>query len=120
MRTYLDISCADQVTLIKVNARELDHANIDKISAELLGLAKCVPGSRLHLDLRRVHFVASAALGLIVRLHKQVRAAGGVLVLDNLNPIVCDALRRACLDRLVAVQPAPESDITLPLSNAVA
>jgi anti-anti-sigma factor len=120
MAHLLDIICEAQVTVIKLNVRELNHANIHRISVQLLGLADCVAGSRLCLDLGRVRRVTSSALELIVRLHKRMRAAGGVLVLEKLSPFVYDDFCRVCLDRLPALWPTPANDLTLPLAYQVA
>jgi anti-anti-sigma factor len=73
-------------------------------------LAEQAAGKVLELDLDRVGSVEASGLGLLVRLHKQMKDSGGRLVLRNPRPLVADVLRVTHLDRLLAIVSEPEAD----------
>jgi anti-anti-sigma factor len=94
----------DDLTVVRlrgpslVEAHELDHfiAEIDSL------LARGV--RRLVVDLKHVHFVGSAALGMLVRIQKHVLAAGGTIVLSHPEHIaeLLHVSRMASLFKLAA------------------
>jgi anti-anti-sigma factor len=71
--------------------------------AELSKLA----GVTLVLNLAGVVGLDSAALGKLVRLHKNLRAMGGGLVLCGLSPAVHDRFARTGLAQYLDIRPAP-------------
>jgi anti-anti-sigma factor len=64
----------------------LDEPQIRELEAELLSIIASNGEKRLILDFEHVHFMSSAFLGLLVKVHKRVIEAGGRLQLYNLDP----------------------------------
>ncbi|GIX06813.1 MAG: hypothetical protein KatS3mg115_1216 [Candidatus Poribacteria bacterium] len=60
-------------------------------------------GPRLILDLTRVRVVDSSVLGLLIRLHLQLRSEGGRLILVNPQPTVQRALEVTRLNTVLEV-----------------
>jgi anti-anti-sigma factor len=68
---------------------------------QLVNLARRLPpGGELHLDLRGVDHLGSAALGTLVTLSRRLACTGKSLVLNNLDPAL---YRLLDLTRLTAV-----------------
>jgi anti-anti-sigma factor len=57
------------------------------------------------LDLRSLAFVDSAALGMVMRIARDVRARGGRLVLACDSPDILAALGATGLDRFLTIRP---------------
>ena len=64
----------------------LDEQQIRDLEAELLTIVANNGEKRLILDFQHVQFMSSAFLGLLVKVHKRVIDAGGMLQLCNLDP----------------------------------
>jgi anti-anti-sigma factor len=64
----------------------LDEQQIRDLEAELLTVIANNGEKRLILDFEHVHFMSSAFLGLLVKVHKRVIEADGTLQLYNLDP----------------------------------
>ena len=76
------------VTLVKLAERKiLDEMSIAQIGEELLAL---VEGDKpkLVLDFASVAHMSSAALGMLITLHKRVRERGGQLRLCSIQPSI--------------------------------
>ena len=74
------------------------------LSTVLGPLAADVGRCRLILDFSDVALLSAAGLGLLVRLHQAVRAAGGSLVLRNLDPAVYELFEVTRLTALLNVR----------------
>lgn len=65
--------------------RLLDSQHIDAIGKELYKLIDEMDRRKLILDFSKVQFLASAAIGVIMNLHKKVTGMKGTLVLCGLR-----------------------------------
>ena len=59
---------------------------------------------KLLLSFRNVEYLSSKALGQLVLLHKQMQAAGGRLILCNLNPNLIEIFKIASLDKALKLK----------------
>jgi anti-anti-sigma factor len=64
----------------------LEEQQIRDLEAELMSIIANTGEKTLILDFEHVHFMSSAFLGLLVKVHKHVIDVGGRLQLYNLNP----------------------------------
>lgn len=79
--------------------------------ARFHGLAQRCAGGLLELDLTHVQIIEGYALGLLIRLHKDMRSSGGRLLLRNLTAPVRELLQIVRLDRYFEyVREDPEVD----------
>lgn len=74
------------------------------IARELDGLTVGLSHRHLFLDFSNVGYINSSELGTIIRLHKNMKAAGGRLTLVNVNPHIGQVLERTRLNRLLEVR----------------
>ena len=80
----------------------LDHAAAGELQRQLLA-AVDEGETRLALDLAQVSLIDSSGLGTIVAGFKAARAAGGSLVLVNVNRDIQSIIRLTRLDKVLAV-----------------
>lgn len=118
MPISLQVHRERQVTRIKVLATDLDHDNIMDIRAHLLDLAGSPPGTQLVLDLGNVRYIASMALAVLVKMNQHVRAMGGSLVLEHVDPEIQLFWRRIYFHRILTIRdPIPEeTELDVPVS----
>ena len=84
----------------------LDQETIESVQHQLLELAEAPGASELVLDFENIHFISTLTLGTLITMHKRLAAAGGLLTLCNLRPLVREVFATTCLDRLLNVKPA--------------
>ena len=75
----------DVTTVDFQDVRLLDSMQIDAVGKELYRLVDEMDRRKLILDFSKVQFLASAAIGVIMALHKKVTALKGTLVLCGLR-----------------------------------
>lgn len=83
----------------------LDSEEFDELNDSLLKLIGGQPAGRWVLDLSRLSYLGSAALGLMVNLRQQVKDAGGMLVLCGMSPRLANIFRTCCMERLFLIKP---------------
>jgi anti-anti-sigma factor len=64
------------------------------------------PGARVALDLEGLRFCDSTGLGAIIKLHRRLADAGGVLALCAPGPRVHDVLAISGVDQVITVYPS--------------
>ena len=77
-------------TIVKLNEQDLQDPNL---TDDLLELVFESGRSKLYLDLLEVRSVSSVVAVKMFTLDRQLREAGGRLVLSNLAPALCEALQ---------------------------
>ncbi len=80
----------------------------DKVQAvgkELVDLAESRKEPRILLNLANAHFMSSAMLAHLVKLHRKVQAAKGRLRLCGLRPVIMDAFKVSHFDRIFEIFP---------------
>ncbi|MFO0804199.1 MAG: STAS domain-containing protein [Gemmataceae bacterium] len=82
---------------------ELDSANSDSIGLALQSAVESNPRPDVRVDLSNIHFLASMALSLLLRLDQVVRAFGGRLTLANIRPDVRKVFTVTRLDQVLAI-----------------
>jgi anti-anti-sigma factor len=93
----------DRGALTIVVSGELDMATVPKVERELRG-AESERGQVI-LDLRRLEFIDSSGLHLIIAAHTRIREAGGRLVIVRAPELVHRVFTAARLDQLLEMVP---------------
>lgn len=78
----------------------LEELSIHEIGEELKGLAESEPKAKLLLDFENVDHLASAALGMLITLHKKVQEKNGALKLSNINRQIFQVFKITRLNRV--------------------
>jgi anti-sigma B factor antagonist len=82
----------------------LDEQNTGIVGEHLLALVEGLQVGRLELDFGNVTYLNSSALGLLLRLHKRLRAREGRLSLCNLAPHVYEVFQATKLHTLFDIR----------------
>jgi len=93
----------EKVLLIHVERRFLDETSSRALSDEVLTAMAERPGTAVVLDLSRLRFVPSAALGALVGLSKSLKLDGGRLGLIGIDPRVMEVIRVTQLHRVLEI-----------------
>ena len=86
-------------------ARLLDDANLRSLQKEILDLVATTEVKNVVLDFRLVEFVASAGLGMLIRIKKRSAERGIALRLCSIEQTVAEAIRITGLDQLFQIEP---------------
>ena len=84
---HLEVEQIGDVTLVNfIDKKLLDEQTIRLIGDQLCSLVDEQGQRKILLDFSNVEYLSSAALGRFIILHKKAIAAGGRLVLYNIDP----------------------------------
>lgn len=86
----------------------LEELSIQEIGEELRRLAESEPGARLLLNFENVDHLASAALGMLITLHKKIQEQNGLLKLSNINRQIFQVFRITRLNRVFDIHDTAE------------
>jgi anti-anti-sigma factor len=78
----------------------LDIQEFDRLNESMLELIRAEPEGHWVLDLSRLSYMGSAALGLLVNLRQQIKQSGGRLVLCGLSPELIHIFKTCCMEKL--------------------
>jgi anti-anti-sigma factor len=87
-----------------VNFREsiamFEGDRVQEVSAELIDLVTSRREPKIVLNLAAAHFMSSAMLAHMVKLHRKIQEAKGRLRLCGLRPVIMDAFKVSHFDRI--------------------
>ena len=82
----LEVENNGEVTLVNfIDRKILDEQNIQKIGEDMFSLVDELHRKKILLNFDNVEYLSSAALGKFRTMNRKVNAAGGKLVLCNVN-----------------------------------
>jgi anti-sigma B factor antagonist len=104
-RRRLEVEDIGDVTVVNFTDKKiLDEQNIQIIGEQLFSLVDELGRIKLVLNFSNVEYLSSAALGKFITLNKKVNAAGGRLVLCNIDPQIYDVFVITRLNQLFNIQ----------------
>jgi anti-sigma B factor antagonist len=104
-RRRLEVEDIGDVTVINfVDRKILDEQNIQIIGEQLFGLVDQEGRRKLLLNFGNVEYLSSAALGKLITLNKKLQAAGGRLILANIDPQIHEVFEITKLDKFFNIQ----------------
>jgi anti-anti-sigma factor len=110
MDLQLDVATCGEYTVVSVDG-DVDMMTAGQLDTELVGLLR--GGDReLVLDLRKVEFMDSAGLSVLVSANRRAGLLGGSFRLAAPCSTVARVLAVSCLDRAVAVFATIEEALT--------
>jgi anti-sigma B factor antagonist len=99
--SHLKIRKEGEVAVVEFADRKiLEELSIQEIGDELRDLAESESPPRLLLNFQNVDHLASAALGMLITLHKKVQEENGALKLSNINKQIYQVFRITRLNRV--------------------
>ena len=87
----------------------LDEENAQWLRERLSSLVKA-GRHKIILDMDAVHYLTSTGVEVFMAIHRQLRAAGGRLRLQNLTPPVAEIFAILKLDEVLDVGRSPDAD----------
>ena len=104
-RRRLEVEDIGDVTVINfVDRKILDEQNIQVIGEQLFSLVDQDGRRKLLLNFGNVEYLSSAALGKLITLNKKLQAAGGRLILCNIDPQIYEVFEITKLDKFFNIQ----------------
>src|SRR5260370_26473428 len=101
-RRRLEVEDIGDVTVVNFTDKKiLDEQNIQIIGEQLFSLVDELGRRKLLLNFGNVEYMSSAALGKLITLNKKVQAAGGPLILCNIQPQIREVLEITNLAKVV-------------------
>jgi len=98
-----DIQQSNGMTAIEITRPEID-ATVSDHFAQLMGdAANSIAGKEVLIDLTRVTFIQSAAIGAIITLQRNVNATGGKVRLCGMIPPIREVFRVTHLDQIFEI-----------------
>lgn len=98
-KTILAIEPNPKAIVAAVTCQDLDHETTQQLKHELEAALAAKPGSALVLDLSRVEFVPSMALGVLVTIHKNLQQAGRKCLLVGVQSMVLESMQITGLNK---------------------
>ena len=104
-RRRLEVEHIGDVTVVNfVDRKILDEQNIQVIGEQLFSLVDEEGLRKLLLNFSNVEYLSSAALGKLITLNKKLQAAGGRLILCNIDPQIHEVFEITKLDKFFNIQ----------------
>jgi anti-sigma B factor antagonist len=104
-RRRLEVEHIGDVTVVNfVDRKILDEQNIQIIGDQLFSLVDQEGLRKLLLNFGNVEYLSSAALGKLITLNKKLQAAGGRLILCNIDPQIYEVFEITKLDKFFNIQ----------------
>src|SRR6516225_8103622 len=104
-RRRLEVEHIGDVTVVNfVDRKILDEQNIQVIGDQLFSLVEQDGLRKLLLNFGNVEYLSSAALGKLITLNKKLQAAGGRLILCNIDPQIYEVFEITRLDKFFNIQ----------------
>ncbi len=101
----LKVEYGTDITIATIcNPKILDEAQIAELRQLLDPVIEHNGTARLLLNFENVRFMTSAMLGLLVRVHKNVRQNGGRLEILNLDPNLRKVFEIAQLTKILTIK----------------
>src|SRR5579864_5170586 len=101
----------DDLDIITFTDRKIGEEE-NFIARELCGLTEGLSNRHLFLDFSNIGYINSSELGTLITLHRDMKAAGGRLILVKVNSHVGEVLERTNLHNLFEVRKeGPEREV---------
>jgi anti-sigma B factor antagonist len=108
---HLKIELIGDVTVVRFTDKKLiDDQTIRLVGDQLCSLVDEQGRRKILLNFGIVEYLSSAALGKLIILHKKVIAAGGRLVLYNIDPQIYEVFAVTKLNKLFDIRRRGEGD----------
>ncbi|MBI4716265.1 MAG: STAS domain-containing protein [Planctomycetes bacterium] len=108
-RTHLSVRTSGGVSVVEFADRKiLDELSINEIGEELSKVVAEGSSKKLLLSFKNVDHLSSAALGMLIRLNKQVAEVSGSLKLAEISPQIFEVFKITGLNKIFEIHPTTE------------
>lgn len=109
--SVIDVQHGDRVTVAVVTRSDLSHDTSLDFQKQLDAAISQSPDASVVLDLSKVEFLPSLALGILVAANKRLQSSGHKLVLAGVKPEVLEIMKVTGLLRVFEVSPDRDSAV---------
>jgi stage II sporulation protein AA (anti-sigma F factor antagonist) len=109
--SVLEVQTSGRAIVAVVNRSDLSHDTSQTFQKQLDAAIAAAPGASVVLDLAKVEFVPSLALGILVAANKRLQQDGRRLILVGVRPEVLEIIKLTGLLRVFDVNPDREDAI---------
>jgi anti-anti-sigma factor len=103
---YVKHEVKNEVRIIAIDeVRLVDGPAIEQCYREILEVLDATEESNALLHFGRVTFLSSAALGMLMRVHKKCKEYKMTLKLSNISPEILSVFKLTGLDKVLAIYP---------------
>ena len=104
-RPLITVNDANGVKVVRFSDRKiLEELSISQIGEELSRLIEGTVGLKLLISFKNVEHLSSAALGMLIKLNKQVAEADGKLRLADISAPIYEVFKITRLNKLFDIQ----------------
>lgn len=94
------------------NASLMDPAELERIGQELYRLVDAEDKRKIVLDMEKVQYLSSQAIGIVLTLYKKLGALkNSKLVLCGVGPRLAELLKITRLDRMLTIKPTQKEAV---------
>jgi anti-anti-sigma factor len=93
------------VVSFKETVAMFEGDKVQAVGRELIDLVASRKEPRILLNLSTAHFISSAMLAHLVKLHRKIQEAKGKIRLCGLRPVIMDAFKVSHFDRIFEIFP---------------
>jgi anti-sigma B factor antagonist len=112
LQANLNVRRQGNVCVVELQDRKiLEEVVINQIGERLSEVVESESEPRILLDFRAVEHLSSAALGMLITLHRQVVDRQGKLALANIHPQIFEVFKITRLNKLFNIQPTTDDAI---------
>ena len=104
---YISYKNIDEVAVVSFleTVAMFEGDKVQMVGRELMDLVESKRYTKLLLNLSNAHFMSSAMLAHLVKLHRKVQEVKGRLKLCGLRPVIMDAFKVSHFDRIFEIYP---------------
>lgn len=107
--TYLTVKKTGDVSIVHfVDSKILDELSISAIGDELTTLVNERAPAKVLLSFKNVEHLSSAALGMLIKLNKEVSDGGGRLKLSDITPQIFEVFKITRLNKMFDIHDTAE------------
>ncbi|MEE9296204.1 MAG: STAS domain-containing protein [Phycisphaerae bacterium] len=101
---HITVTKNDGVNVVEFNDRKiLDELSITELGSQLREVAESESAVKILLNFQNVEHMSSAALGMLITLHKLVQDKQGRLKLSNIQPQIFEVFKITRLNKLFEI-----------------
>lgn len=104
---YIIVKYVDAVALVSFRETVVmfEGDKVQAVGKELVDLVESRKEPKILLNLSNAHFVSSAMLAHLVKLHRKIQEAKGRIKLCGLRPVIMDAFKVSRFDKIFEIHP---------------
>jgi anti-anti-sigma factor len=104
---YITVKYVDGVALVsfRETMAMFEGDKVQAVGSELIDLIESRKEPRVLLNLANAHFISSAMLAHLVKLHRKIQEAKGRIRLCGLRPVILDAFKVSHFDKIFEIYP---------------